>query len=524
MLHELIAEIHTACVEYEVAIAACRCGLSELGRRLPTNPVLLVFSSISLFARGLLMKWLGLGFGTATGELRERYQRECLLNSLAQKCSAVHLTDRLLLACLSLRQVYPASRLGLSLEYVRAYTDLAAALRVVGLCRQSARVFRRMRDTAAQVGDPRALAYVEWMDGANGYAFRRDEVGAPAILRRVLMEHSRWLDAGQQIDAAYLLCILLTFSGHPVESQHWREHALARMANSQQASGHGFLATGAANLAVLGQSENAARELSRTVEMLNVNQPGRKDAASNFIMIALMAAVEQGRVGEEFESRVAQMKRLRLTPRRAMPLWWQIWISVAQGRVEQFLAATDQERPARMAAARDAIRQIPKGRRSRYVLAHRLILEATLLQATGANDDAFRRLERAERTARTLDAPILAYDIARVRARALWSMDCVSEAHWQAGFALQLAEAYGWQHRVRWVRSEFGIQTSEHRTPTSASGQLNLRRLDALQEVSLAAATVLDARELARVVLDETLRIVGAERAFLFLIDDESSA
>ncbi|HYU86936.1 MAG TPA: diguanylate cyclase, partial [Kribbellaceae bacterium] len=36
---------------------------------------------------------------------------------------------------------------------------------------------------------------------------------------------------------------------------------------------------------------------------------------------------------------------------------------------------------------------------------------------------------------------------------------------------------------------------------------------------SMAAATVLDPRELARVALDETVRILGAERAYLFLVD-----
>jgi diguanylate cyclase (GGDEF)-like protein len=40
-----------------------------------------------------------------------------------------------------------------------------------------------------------------------------------------------------------------------------------------------------------------------------------------------------------------------------------------------------------------------------------------------------------------------------------------------------------------------------------------------LQQVSLASATVLDPRSLARVALDETLRILGAERAYLFLLD-----
>jgi diguanylate cyclase (GGDEF)-like protein len=58
-------------------------------------------------------------------------------------------------------------------------------------------------------------------------------------------------------------------------------------------------------------------------------------------------------------------------------------------------------------------------------------------------------------------------------------------------------------------------------TSGGSGGALNRRRLEALQQVSLAAATVLDPRELARVALDETVRILGAERAYLFLVDAE---
>ncbi|WP_309238386.1 GGDEF domain-containing protein [Actinoplanes aureus] len=46
------------------------------------------------------------------------------------------------------------------------------------------------------------------------------------------------------------------------------------------------------------------------------------------------------------------------------------------------------------------------------------------------------------------------------------------------------------------------------------------RQLEALQQVSAAAATVLDPQQLARVALDETLRILGAERALMFLLDE----
>ncbi len=59
------------------------------------------------------------------------------------------------------------------------------------------------------------------------------------------------------------------------------------------------------------------------------------------------------------------------------------------------------------------------------------------------------------------------------------------------------------------------------RDVTTSRDALNQRRLAALQQVSLASATVLDPRELAQVALEETVRILGAERAYLFLVDPD---
>ena len=81
MLHALMGEIHNGCFELDEALAAVRRGLAELGRPLPTNPVLLVISTIGLFVGGVLVKRLRLGFGAATGARRERYQLEASLNA-----------------------------------------------------------------------------------------------------------------------------------------------------------------------------------------------------------------------------------------------------------------------------------------------------------------------------------------------------------------------------------------------------------------------------------------------------------
>src|SRR5439155_10728483 len=156
--------------------------------------------------------------------------------------------------------------------------------------------------------------------------------------------------------------------------------------------------------------------------------------------------------------------------------------------------------------------------------AHHLTRRAAYRQLTGDDQVALRQLARAEQIAQSLDAPILEYEIARVRARTLRSLGHTAQAHRQARHALMLATEYGWEHRVRWIRSEFRVgELSHHRILASTSSELNRRRLDALQQVSLAAARVLDPRGLARVALDETIRILGAERAFLFLRDDSAA-
>src|SRR5262249_958959 len=135
---------------------------------------------------------------------------------------------------------------------------------------------------------------------------------------------------------------------------------------------------------------------------------------------------------------------------------------------------------------------------------------------------------KAESTARGVDCSILRYEIARVRARILYALDAPDEARQYVGVALTIAAEEQWTHRIRWIRAEFGFdEPSPHAGSTGSyhstvTGERYRRRLDALLQVSLAAVTVLDSQQLVRVALDETIRIFGAERAFLFLIDDAS--
>jgi diguanylate cyclase (GGDEF)-like protein len=518
-LHGLIGEAHIGCYELGEAHAAVQRGLAELGRPLPTNPVLLMISAIGLFVGGLLVKWLRLGFGTASHEQRERYQLECWLNGVAAYAAATGRRE-FLMSCLVFRVVYPANRLGTSPEHVRAYTQLAGALRLIGLHRRSDRLYQRLHSTAARLGDPRTVAYVAWSNGVVRAAGDKSPVEIRETLRRVLSEYGRWLDADEYLMATASLCTCLTCCGYPRESQAWYERGRARVTSHQQARG-GFSAAGVASQAMLGHSEEVAVRL-RAVRSLLAEQPDNREARIEHIKDGLMAAVEQNQLGADFETLVADLERNRLSPRQAWPSQRLLWVRLAQGRLAQAMAAPDEQRPARLAAAHAAIGTLRRVGSTPLIRAHYLTLRAAYRQLTGDHDGALPELARAERIVQELDAPLLEYEIARVRARTLRSLGHAAEANRQARFALLLATEYEWEHRIRWIRSEFGVGELSHHPLASTSSELNRRRLEALQQVSLAAAKVLDPRELARVALDETVRILGADRAFLFLLDEES--
>lgn len=53
---------------------------------------------------------------------------------------------------------------------------------------------------------------------------------------------------------------------------------------------------------------------------------------------------------------------------------------------------------------------------------------------------------------------------------------------------------------------------------------LESRALEALMQVSLASTGAIDPVEQAKTVLDELVRLFGAERAFLFLNEEEGGA
>ena len=194
-----------------------------------------------------------------------------------------------------------------------------------------------------------------------------------------------------------------------------------------------------------------------------------------------------------------------------------------------------------LAAARLAVAQLGKVTTVPDMVAHHDVAVAYLRHLAGDHDGALDALATGDRVLRRADTPSAEYEAARLRARALTAQGLNAGAIAQVRAAGSLADTYGWPHREDWLRVEFPAaftdrqgsavraahssvmrsQTGIGAGHTELSGGYNpyAQRLAALEQISLAASRVLDPTELARIALDEAIRILGAERAYLFLTD-----
>jgi diguanylate cyclase (GGDEF)-like protein len=496
----------------EKAHTAIQQGLAELGGALPTMRLRLAGSTVWLFLTGLVVGLTRLGFGSVRGERRARYELLVALNTQAGYVSAFRFrTDLLFLY--SIRPLYWLNRLGSGAQYTRGKAVLAYLAAMLHRTRPARRTFARAHAAAAAVGHPRLRAEVEWFRGIAAYMSGQDD---GADWARATEEHGRWLDSGQYSDVAASLAWDAAVRGRTDEAAAWLARGRERIGSPDAVTS--LVTIDAVVKTASARPAEAAAELDRIRVILATH--GSKGLRINLVLAEMHALVEQGELGAAFERAADEFFGLRLKASQLIRQHRPFFVHYAFGRLAQVRAARDEAvRSERLAAARQALAQLRAVANTELLRACEQVALADLEILEGSPGAAVDRLGRLG-LLRT-DAPLLAYERARVMARAL-TMLGHAEARRQALYALAVAAEHAWPHRARWVRTEFGVEstsadaTSPYLPAVTARG-MERQRLQALEAVSRAAMRVLDPDALARIALDETIRILAAERAFLFL-------
>lgn len=502
----------------ERALDATRAALGELRRPLPGAGLLALLTALLVAFGGGVVRRTRWGFGKARGRRRESLAALTAVLDAGGYAAAVGLRLREA-GTLALRAVYAVNRLGPGPEYVRVYSLIGYVTAVIHLRGTSERCLRRAARVADGLGDPALTAYVEWLRGCALLFGGYDDGTA---WEQVIARHSRWYSPAQMLPGYATVGLRLLLRGYVAEAEREYERALRHLGDADEALG-----TSLGMLSVMipsGHSRfgEAGAALNRLREAFPAGT-GTRVQRANMLTAACCFLLEQGEVGAQLEQVLAEFRSLRLRASDLMPQHRWVYVYQAHARLVQLRYAPDEERPRRLEAARKAVAELGEVGGTPLLRAVHLTTRASLHHVLGEHTRCLKIVDEAEQRLRRLDAPFIQYEVFRIRARAMRALGMSNEADRQARYALAIAGHHGWEQRRRQTRTEFGVDegagTNRRTVGERRPGGRN-RHLDALQQIGTAAATILDPRQLAEVALDEMLRILGAERALFFLVDE----
>ena len=374
---------------------------------------------------------------------------------------------------------------------------------------------RRAVMAAERMGDPQIIArahiHEAWTVHFVGRSIEAAERAADCLKAR-----GHWLDAFDYLNGCGDLAWNLYVRGYATEALTWVERGLNYESHASQRAnrilGNVFEALGAPILAVLGRERESTEALERVRERFGTLPVDRYRLGALAVCEAAWY-VERRELDDGFEEALSRFEGLGLQPNEIMLHFRLFYVAAARGRFEQWRASPKNETAARRFWA--ALRALERAASIPVLSLHVHLLKAAAALLRGRSPQV--PLQRAAALSQEADSPWGAFEVARLTAQSLQRSGpdaaMLREAHW----AYQLAIDHDWADRARQIQAELGYaQGVTGPFESQAAPSLLLRRQrDALLEVALASATVLDPELQARRVLDETVRLLGAERAFL---------
>ena len=520
-IHTQLAEVHRAGYRSEELSAAIAAGFAVIGKPLPRSAFWLLLSSALMALASIPRRWLRPVLGDGSGAARKKALTMAGLHEAALVGASLGMRVPEFIAH-NLRGLYWAARLGHGRRFVAAQANMGVLFAALGLNRAAERCYRRGdADRSAQNPAIRSLLRSYRIGGA--WAGNRPEGRA---WRRQFAEFSPWLEFAPLIDSITVFSLNACFAGRTEEAGYWLAQGRSRL-TERTGEITSFVTAAPMTAALLGHAVEAESELTRLSQ--EADRIGARQLRFIRLLAGLFVLLEDGQTGAPLDAAIAAFEDLRLSPGLVWRAHRPIYHLVAAARLAQTRAAgSPAERTRRLGQAQQAVEMLGKAANTEELKAFWTVARADLLVLQGQEGRALDRLAELRVTLED-DLPTVAFEAARIAARALRPLN-PAEARRRARTAYGIAGAEGWPQRVASVVSEFSLPVEDRATLSSgtrissSSGSHERERLEALQAVSAAAARVLDQRVLARIALDETIRILAADRAFLFLTDRETGA
>lgn len=509
----------------------------ELGLFLPSahikDPALLQAHLLSMMQQNDALLDSGEGYGSAQGMSIDQYKVVIRLCDSGFLIGYYTRNMPFAMQC-GILSVVPSFMLGDTLESCQGFATYAFML---GLLGQKAKVFQyvdRTLSLAKRLNTPQAMGVALCQSGLAHHLVGNSEL-ALQYQREAFEQYGRWLTPILYQNCVVDLSWNAYIRGYSEEDLTVSQTSLQRLQHQRGTFMAGYVCRASsaamASAATLGQYRLAAQYL-REVEELRALIPA--DRPVPWVSVAgykVNYYLTQQDFGAEFEEAVAQHRAWQIPPQRSTLHSKQFYVGHAYARLYMLRRQRMEEYDQTLANLRNAVADLELTATTETLKAHLMVLKANLSWIDGDWQGAWRILDDARLLTCEVDNPWAMYEESVTRALMLRERGHLKAMAMEIVKARQIAVNGKWHPRIHWLQATFQSEAStstqvlepvQTHTQTSVIGgklsQLQ-RQLDALLSLSRASASVLDPDALARIALDESARILGAERAFLFVMN-----
>ena len=506
----------------------------EIGHKPPTGSLSQLVVAIGRYLWGQVR----LNTGYQPSDQPQRVARLKVLADLYEQSGNVGFVSmRPLVMVQSILNMMP---LGVALppcrEQAHCYMGYAIALGTLRRLGAVRRWASRAHRTAERTGDPFLQAWVHIQEAWATTTLPGDELASSTELGRVLEESEALLEPTYSLIAHGGLAASSVLRGYANEAIRWSDNVVPRLeelyrgSNIRFSKGH-FMLKKACALAMLGRNVEAS-EYAQELDTIFEETAGRDYWRIEFLGFVALYQYEQGEIGDAANLTIERLNQIPRHPALVPPYLQVAYVASCLIHLAQCHAQEARGEAPELERLKNSLKMLRLGSTLPIFKNHYLVLRAAYERLEGRPRKARRLLHQAERLTLEVDNPLAAFEAAVVEARLARDENNQPGVERAAGSAYQLALDHGWIGRANRVRDHFHLEKSSTTSATTAyrtvmmgqssrSQGIQLKRtLDALLEVSLSSTRMLDPDHVAEVGLDQIVRLLGAERAFLFLKDD----
>lgn len=531
--------------EIEGAWKQVNVALKELGAPLPQSTFMRIMTSMMYGMVGEILRAFKIKFNEKNKEkLRFRTTLVTLLNMASEIAVYKH---PLLLPIPCLRVVYHALFLKESVLTARSYATYAMFLESFQMPGPAKKYNDKSMQIAQGFNNRTQMAENNYLK-AVGYAVVGNIKDLEVTAKTIAEKYVQWINPRQYFDMLFTIGWIYQLRGQTQKAIKNSEELLVKSKSVKNSSAVYEYYTPAYYGVLLVMKGRVKEGLSminwqyEPLKKLDPNPTLGGDVLASFIASYL----ETEEFGQDFEDKIAEVKKLAPNPMFSFFPLKNAYIALCYARLSQYTKAVNakkqDEAELRYTQVKEALSLLKQAvQKSVFYKPHVLVVEAALKSLKGFNKKSMILLEEAENLAIQDANNYALYEVYRWKARLLKEAKQSAPSQEKARQALNVASQNGWVSRIKWIKDEFSIGENDLSGSSSASRAMSSettvsqtttgsfkealfmkKHLDSLLQVTLASSQEFDPQKQIIIALDETINVMGADRAFVFLKNEKS--